>query len=136
MKDCSKADVSKLLGRILMALIFIMSGWSKLMGFEGAVGYAGTVLPFPEVMVVIAIILELGGGLMLLVGYKMYYAASGLILFTVVSLAFHTDFADQTQMVMFMKNLAMVGGLLYMKACGPGKFALGGNMKKEAPMAS
>lgn len=119
------ADIAKLVGRIFISLIFIMSGFAKITGFAGSVAYAGTVLPFPEIMIVIAIILELGGGLMLLLGFKTRIAASMLGLFlVVVTLGFHLDFADQMQQIQFMKNLAILGGLAYVKIGGAGKFSI------------
>jgi len=135
MNHDKKADAFMLVGRVLLSIIFIVSGWAKITGFAGTVAYVGTVLPFPELMVVIAIVLEFVGGIMLLVGYQVRLAASGLILFTAVAaLGFHTNFADQMQTVHFMKNLAIIGGLLYVKSFGAGKYALGGG-KKGMPMS-
>lgn len=119
------ADVLKLVGRVFIAIIFIVSGFGKIMGFAGTVAFTGTVLPFPELMVVIAIILELGGGLLLLVGYQTRLVVSALGLFLIVAtLGFHLDFADQAQNIQFMKNLAIFGGLLYVKIGGAGKYSL------------
>jgi len=134
MNHDKKTDAMMLVGRVLIAIIFIVSGWAKITGFTGTVTYTGTVLPFPELMVVIAIILEFVGGIMLLVGYKVRLAAAGLILFTTVAaLGFHTNFTDQMQTVHFMKNLAIIGGLLYVKSFGAGAYAIG-NGKKAVSM--
>lgn len=119
------ADVLKLVGRVFIAIIFIVSGFGKIMGFAGTVAFTGTVLPFPELMVIIAIILELGGGLMLLVGYQTRIAVTALGVFLIVAtFGFHLDPADQMQNIQFMKNLAIFGGLMYVKIGGAGKYSI------------
>ncbi|HJV50442.1 MAG TPA: DoxX family protein [Noviherbaspirillum sp.] len=98
--------------RVLMAQIFIISGWSKLTGYSGTKGYFAS-LGLPGALVPLVILVELGGGLALLFGFKTRWAAAILALFSVGSaLIAHTNFADQMQMINFMKNLAMTGGLL------------------------
>lgn len=130
----TKADALMLVGRVAMSVIFLVSGWSKITAFAGTAAYVGTVLPFPELMTVIAIVLELGGGIMLLLGYKVRLAAIALLVFTIVAtLGFHTNFAEQLQQIQFMKNLAIIGGLFYVYAVGAGTYALG-NGKKAMPM--
>ncbi len=123
--------IGPLAGRLLIAYIFIVAGWGKIAGFEGTVGYIESVgLPLPAVAAVVAIIVELGGGLMLAVGYKARWAASALALFTLVTaFAFHNYWAmppEQVQMqsIMFMKNLAIAGGLLYILVHGSGPLSL------------
>jgi putative oxidoreductase len=110
-----------LVSRVLLALVFVVAGIGKITGFSGAVGYiASAGVPMPEVMAVIAIIFELGGGVALLFGYHSRIAAKVLIIFTLVAtLIFHTDFSDQMQQVQFLKNLAVIGGLLqiYVHGC-------------------
>lgn len=125
-----------LIGRVAMSAIFIMFGFTKITGFAGTAGYIASVgLPMPEVLTVLAIVFEFGGGLMLLLGWKTKIAAKMLAVFTILAAAFfHMNFADQTQLVMFMKNIAIVGGLLYMMAYGGGAYSLDEKMKK-APMA-
>lgn len=126
MMDINKhADVLKLVGRVFIAIIFIVSGFGKIMGFAGTVAFTGTVFPFPELMVVIAIILELGGGLLLLVGYQTRLAVSALALFLIVAtIGFHFEPNDQMQNIQFMKNLAILGGLMYVKIGGAGKYSI------------
>lgn len=124
------------LGRVLMALLFVPAGVSKLTGFAGTVGYIKSVgLPLPEVGAAIAVIVELGVGLALLVGYKARYAALVLALFTVAAaIGFHNFWAMEEAKVMinriqFFKNLSIAGGLLFIAAYGAGPFALDNRAK-------
>ncbi len=123
--------VGPLAGRLLVAYIFIVAGWGKITGFEGTVGYIESVgLPLPVMAAVVAIIVEVGGGLMLAVGYKARWAAAALALFTLVTaFVFHNYWAMppeqvQIQSIMFMKNLAIAGGLLYILVHGSGPLSL------------
>lgn len=127
-----------LLGRILIAYLFVPAGISKLTNFGGTVAYVKSgklplldmTLPLPEVGAAIAIIVELGVGLLLLVGFKTRYAALVLALFTLAAaLCFHQfwavpDAAKMIQTIMFNKNLAIIGGLLYVAVYGAGPFSL------------
>jgi len=120
-----------LIGRILMALIFITSGAAKIAGFGGTVGYiASKGMPMAPVFAVIAIVIELGGGLAVAVGFMTRWAALALALFCVVSaLIFHTFWsvpADQVMMqqINFWKNISMAGGFLVLAAFGPGAISI------------
>lgn len=120
-----------LVGRILMALIFVMSGFGKITGFEGTVGYiASKGLPMPELLAIGAIIVEVGGGIMLIVGWNARWAAAAIFVFTAMAaLFFHNFWAvppaeAQNQMINFMKNISMMGGLLYVVVHGSGPFSL------------
>jgi putative oxidoreductase len=115
-----------LLGRFLIALLFVPAGFSKLTGFQGSVEYAASAgMPLPALAIVAAIVIELGGGLLLLVGYKARWAAAAMALFCVVSAVFfHFDFADQMQQINFLKNLAIAGGLLSFVYSGAGPFSV------------
>jgi len=124
-------DTLSLVGRVLLALLFVPAGFSKLMGFAGTVGYISSVgAPLPQVAAVIAIIVELGLGLMLLVGFKTRFAALVLAIFTVVaSVLFHNYWsmpADKAfvNQLMFFKNIAVTGGLLAFVAFGAGRFSI------------
>ncbi|MGJ3700396.1 DoxX family protein [Variovorax sp. AFSI2.2] len=124
-------DTLSLVGRVLLALLFVPAGFSKLMGFAGTVGYISSVgAPLPQVAAVIAIIVELGLGLMLLVGFKTRFAAVVLAIFTVVaSVLFHNYWsmpADKAfvNQLMFFKNIAVTGGLLAFVAFGAGRFSI------------
>lgn len=116
-----------LLGRILIALIFVMAGFNKITGFEGTVGYiASKGLPFPEMLAIGAIIVELGGGLMLIAGWYTRWAAAAIFIFTAMTaVLFHNFWAmppeeAQNQMISFMKNISIMGGLLYVMVYGNG----------------
>ncbi len=115
-----------LLGRILIAVLFVPAGFGKLTGFQGAVGYAESAgMPVPALAIAAAIAIELGGGLLLIVGYKTRWVAAAMALFAVVAaLFFHRDFADQMQMINFQKNMAIAGGLLAFVYFGAGPFSV------------
>jgi putative oxidoreductase len=114
------------LGRLLIAIIFIWAGFGKLTGFEGAVGYAASAgMPMPSIGIVIAIIVELGGGILLLVGFKTKWVAAAIAIFAVAAAAvFHTNFADVEQQINFFKNLAIAGGLLQIVYFGAGPLSI------------
>jgi putative oxidoreductase len=121
-----------LVGRFMMAVIFLFSGFGKITGFAGTAGYmASKGLPLVEVLLVASIVIEIGGALMLILGYKAKLGAAALFLWMVpVTLVFHNFWAvpaaeQQLQMIMFMKNLAMLGGLLYIMAFGSGPMRIG-----------
>ena len=119
-----------LLGRILLAAIFILSGFNKIGGFEQTVGYmASKGLPMAQVLLVLTIIVELGGGLMIAFGYYARWAAGIIFLFLIpVTFIFHPFWAEaanaQLDMIMFFKNLAIMGGMLYIVAYGPGPYSV------------
>lgn len=123
--DVTQASAS-LIGRVLLSAIFILSGVSKLAAPAMMVGYISSVgLPLPQVALVVAIIVEVGGGLALIAGYRTRLVAAGLALFSVVTaLAFHNALGDQNQFIHFFKNIAMAGGLLQIVAFGAGRFSL------------
>ena len=127
-----------LVGRALMALLFIPAGWAKIGGFAGTAGYiASKGIPFPELCAALAIGAELGLGLLLLVGFQARWAALGLALFTIViTPIFHNfwamaDAARMSNMQAFFKNFAAVGGLLMVVAFGPGGFSIDGHRKSR-----
>ena len=120
-----------LTGRILLALIFIVSGWGKITGFAGTAGYiASKGMPLPEVMAAGAIAVEFLGGLALLAGFKARWAALAIFLFIIpTTLIFHnpsglTGQEAQAQMINLMKNLAIMGGMLMVFAFGPGRYSI------------
>jgi len=112
--------------RALMAQIFILSGWGKLTAFSGTEGYFSSLgIPMVGVVTPLVILIELGGGLALLLGFKTRWVAAVIAAFTVGSaLIAHTNFADQGQMINFMKNLAMAGGLLLFVKYGAGEASI------------
>lgn len=118
-------------GRLLLALLFLPAGLTKIAGFAGTVGYiASKGLPLPAVGAVIAIGVEVLGGLALLVGFGTRVAALVLALFTVAAtVIFHAWWAvpaeaQMVQQLMFFKNIAVVGGLLVLAAHGAGGWSL------------
>ena len=124
-------DTLALIGRILIALLFIPAGFGKLAGFAGTVGYiASAGLPLPQVGAALAIIVELGFGILLLVGFKSRLAALVIAVFTVATAVFFHNYwampADKVYVnqLNFFKNLAIAGGLLAIAAFGPGRFSI------------
>jgi len=122
----TKQASAALIGRVLLSVIFILSGFSKLAAPAMMIGYIGSVgLPLPQVALALAIIVEIGGGLALIAGYRTRIVAAVLAAFSVVTaLAFHNALADQNQFIHFFKNIAMAGGLLQVVAFGAGRFSL------------
>ena len=125
-----------LIGRVLVAWLFVPAGFGKIAGFAGTVGYiASKGVPLPELCAAIAIAAELGLGLLLLVGFKARWAALGLAIFVaVITPIFHGYWAlPEAQVMMqkqaFNKNIAVLGGLLVLAAFGPGAFSLDGKRR-------
>ena len=113
-------------GRVLLSLIFVMSGAQKLGAHDATVQYiASAGMPMPSLAYIGALVFELGGGLALLVGFQARIAAIALSIFTLLAAAyFHNNFADQVQMIMFLKNVTIVGGLLQIVAHGAGGLSI------------
>jgi len=113
-------------GRLLLATIFLLSGVGKVLAAQGTVAYIASVgLPLPHVSYFGAVLVELGGGLLLAVGYHARIAAAALAVFSVVTaLIFHNALGDQNQLFHFLKDLAIAGGLLQVAAFGAGSFSL------------
>jgi putative oxidoreductase len=125
-----------LIGRLLVAWVFVPAGWGKIAGFSATAGYiASKGIPLPEVCAALAIVAELGLGLMLLVGWKARWAALGLAIFlAVITPLFHNYWAMPEAQVMmqkqaFNKNIAILGGLLVIAAFGAGGFSLDGRRR-------
>lgn len=129
----SMKNTLALIGRVLLSLIFVLSGFTKITGWSDTAAYMAskgmTAVPF---FLSMAILLELGAGLMVMLGYRARLGALGLIIFVIpTTLIFHNFWAlqgseQQLQMIMFLKNLAMLGGLLIIAAYGPGMLSLDG----------
>jgi putative oxidoreductase len=124
-------DLLALIGRVLLAALFIPAGFGKITGFAGTVGYIASVgLPLPQLGAVIAIIVELGFGILLLVGFKTRLSAFIIALFAVAAAVFFHNYwgmpADKVMInkVMFYKNLGIAGGLLAIAAFGAGRFSI------------
>jgi putative oxidoreductase len=113
-------------GRVLLGLPFAMSGLSKLAAYgstTAAIAAAG--LPFPPLAFVVAVAVELGGGLLLVLGYRVRPVALALAVFSLVTaVSFHSQFADQNQIIHFLKDVMIAGGLLQIVALGPGAISI------------
>ncbi len=113
-------------GRLLIGLPFVFTGFGKLGAYAATTGYIAAMgLPFPPLAYAIAVAVELGGGLLLIAGLQTRSVALVLALFSLVTaFFFHNNFADQNQMINFLKNVMMAGGLLQIVAFGAGAVAL------------
>lgn len=115
---------SSVIARILLAHIFVMAGFSKIASYGGTQGYMES-MGVPGMLLPLVILLEAGGGLALVVGWQTRLLSYALAGFTVIAaLVFHSNLGDQMQMIMFMKNVAIAGGLLLLAEHGAGTFSL------------
>jgi len=119
------------LGRVLMAIIFILAGFQKLQNPSGTAQYFAHVnIPLPDIAVWVSIVVELIGGLLILVGFQTRWVAIILAAFCLVTgFGVHLPVGDQNNMIHFLKNLAMAGGFLYIFAYGAGKLSIDGPNK-------
>ena len=127
----SLQSTTVLVGRILLGLIFVLSGFAKLSGFDGTAGYiASKGLPMPQLLAALTIVVELGGGLALMAGFFTRQAVVALAGFSLLTaIVFHNFWAapqaeQMMQQINFMKNLAIAGGMLVVAAFGPGRLSL------------
>jgi putative oxidoreductase len=113
-------------GRLLLGVLFVVSGIGKLAAPLATQAYIASVgLPMPLVAYVLATVVEVGGGLALILGFRARLVAVGIAIFTLATaVLFHSNFADQNQMIHFLKNLSISGGLLQVAAFGAGRFSL------------
>jgi putative oxidoreductase len=121
-----------LIGRIFIAAIFLISGTSKIGNFSGTAAFmASKGIPLPDFALVMTIFIEILGGLSIILGYKAKWGAWVLFGFMIpATLIFHTNFSDQNQMIHFLKNVSIMGGLLYITASGSGPLSLDAKMNK------
>ncbi|RWE81965.1 DoxX family protein [Mesorhizobium sp.] len=122
----SNASATILLGRVLLSLIFVLSGFGKLTAIAGTAGYFASMgLPMPTATAIVVGLIELLGGLAILIGFQTRITAWVLAIFTVATgLVAHTGWADQMQMISFMKNLAIAGGFLVLASSGAGAYSV------------
>jgi putative oxidoreductase len=125
------SDALSLIGRILLAAIFVWSGFGKIGGFEGLAGQiASKGFPVAQAFAAVTIAIEIGAGLMLVAGWKARWAALLLAVFTVIVTIFYHNYwavpeaQKMAQQIHFMKNLALIGGLLMVTAFGPGRLSV------------
>jgi len=118
------APWAKVAGRILIALIFLVAGYGKIGTYESTQAYMSST-GVPGALLPLVILTELGGGILIALGLFTRYAAIALAGFTILSaILFHGGSAEQVQQIMFMKNLAIAGGFLFLAADGAGKISL------------
>ena len=127
--------VSQLIARVFLGHIFLLAGVSKISAYEGTQGYMEA-MGLPGALLPLVILLEVGGGLAIIVGWKSKWVSIALAAFTVIAAAiFHNNFADQMQMILFMKNIAITGGLMLLAAHGAGAYSLD-NRSNTASLAT
>jgi putative oxidoreductase len=126
------------IGRILIGLPFAMSGLSKLGAYHRTTEMIAAVgLPLPPLAYAVAVAVELGGGILLILGYRVRWVALALAAFSLATaVAFHSNFADQNQMINFLKNVMMAGGLLQIVAFGAGAISIEQWRSKNAPTSA
>ena len=119
-------QVGLLVARILLGALFVVSGYTKMVGIEGVVGYmSSSGLPVSAGLAWLAAIIELVGGLALILGVHSSIAAIVLAIYLIpVTLFLHVKVGDQANMVQALKNAAIIGGLLHTFLAGPGKYKL------------
>jgi putative oxidoreductase len=121
-----------LLARIYLAALFLVSGIQKAMAFAGTAAYFGKIgLPAPEAMAAIAVVVEIGGALLIILGFKTRLAAWGLAIWVVIAMFVghrFWQFSDpaqfNAQMIQFLKNLAILGGFMMLAVAGPGRLSI------------
>jgi putative oxidoreductase len=123
-------------GRILIALIFVLAGLSKIGAIEATQGYMAS-MGVPGVMIYPTILFEVGAGLAIIVGYQTRLVALALAGFcAMTALIFHNNLGDETQFILFMKNFAMAGGFLFLVRDGAGELSLDNRRSASATVAS
>ena len=122
-----------LIGRVLIGLPFVMSGLGKLAAYGKTTAMIAAVgLPVPPLAYAVAVLVELGGGLLLILGYQVRPVAIAQAIFTIAAAAsFHNNFADQNQMIHFLKDVMITGGLLQVAAFGAGAISLDTRLSKD-----
>ncbi len=117
-------NILDLLARILISLLFLLNGFFKIDNYDGTIGWMES-FGMPGLLIIPAIILEIAGPILIILGYKAKIAAGLLSLFCIATaLIFHNDFSDQMQLVSFLKNIALAGGFLFIFINGTKGFSL------------
>ena len=126
------------LGRVLIGAPLMLSGLGKLAAHDATVGYISSVgLPLPQLGWLVAIVVELGGGALLIPGYRARVVALALALFALAAAVFfHRDFADQNQMIHFLKNMMLAGGLLQIVHFGAGPMSIDARAASRTPVSA
>ncbi len=125
-------NYTSFIGRVFIATIFLMAGLNKISAYQGTQGYM-EMMGVPSILLPLVIATEVLGGVAILIGYKTRVAAFLLAGFSIISaLLFHLDFSDQIQSIMFMKNIAIAGGFLFLIANGAGYVSVDNGMPKTS----
>ena len=123
--------VTQLVARLMMGQIFLIAGLQKIGGYEGTQGYMESA-GVPGMLLPLVILVEAGGGLALIIGWQTKLVAMVLALFTLAAaVLFHNNVADQMQMIMFMKNIAISGGLMLLAVYGAGGYSVDSRRNKR-----
>ena len=118
------ANLFDLIGRVMISAIFLFSGISKIFNYDGTVGWMES-YGMPGILLIPAIIIEILFPLMIIVGYQTRIAAGGLLLFSLLTaFIFHLDFSNQMQIIAFLKNVGLAGGMLFLVVHGAKYFSL------------
>ena len=124
------ANIADLIGRILISALFLLNGIFKISNYDGTIGWMES-FGMPGVLLIPAIILEIAGPVLIIIGYKTKLAAGFLSLFCIATaFIFHNDFANQMQLTSFLKNIALAGGFLILFVNGAKGFSLDNKFKK------
>ena len=117
-------NILNLIGRILISSVFLISGFNKINQYDGTIEWMES-FGVPGILIIPAILLEIIGSLMIIIGYKTRVIATLFSVFCItLAIIFHNDFSDQMQLVSFLKNLGLAGGFLFLVVSGPGKISL------------
>ena len=123
-------NILDLIGRILISALFLLNGVFKINNYDGTIGWMES-FGMPGILIIPAIILEIAGPILIIIGYKTKLAAGLLSLFCIATaVIFHNDFADQMQFTSFLKNIALAGGFLLIVVNGSKDFSLDNKFKK------
>lgn len=113
-----------LAGRVMIALIFVLAGLSKISAIEGTQGYMEA-MGLPGILIYPTILFEVAAGLAIIAGFKTRYVALALAGFSLLSaIIFHNQLGDQMQSILFMKNVAIAGGFLFLARYGAGELSI------------
>lgn len=125
---------NQVVARVLLGHIFLLAGISKIGAYAGTQGYMEA-MGIPGALLPLVILLEIGGGLSIIAGFQTRLVAYALAAFSVVSaVIFHSNFGDQTQMIMFMKNFAIAGGFMLLASHGSGAYSLDNLMNNRSKL--
>ena len=134
----SQTDIAALIGRILIGVLFLLSGIGKVSAPAATQGYIAAMgLPAPLLAYLGATAVEIFGSILLIVGFRSRTTAGGMAVFTLLTaVLFHNNLADQNQLIHFFKNIAIMGGLLQVVAFGGGRFSLDNVFDRSAKRSS